>query len=65
VTASHTDLNLRVTHLPLGEVLEGTYKLSSKSLDVTTAGLQLYFRHESHIYIVTISSHSHSLILRY
>jgi hypothetical protein len=61
VVDGYTDLKLRVTHLSLGEALEGTYNLSNKSLGVTTAGLQLYIRHESRIYIVTISSHSHSL----
>jgi hypothetical protein len=56
-----TDLKLKVIHLPLGEALQGTYDLSNKSLGVSTKGLQLYILHKTHVFIVTISTYSHSL----
>jgi hypothetical protein len=56
-----TNLKLKVIHLPLGEALQVTYDLSNESLGVTTDGLQLYILHKTHVFIVTISTHSHSL----
>jgi hypothetical protein len=61
VADGFTDLKLKVVHLPLGKALQATYDLTNKSLRVTTAGLQLYILHKSHVFIVTISTHSHSL----
>jgi hypothetical protein len=56
-----THLKLKVVHLPLGKALQATYDLANKNLRVTTAGLQLYILHKSHVFIVTISTHSHTL----
>jgi hypothetical protein len=61
VADGFTDLKLKVVHLPLGKALQATYNLTNKNLGVTTAGLQLYILHKSHVFIVTISTHSHSL----
>jgi hypothetical protein len=61
VADGFADLKLKVIHLPLGEALQATYELSNKSLNATTDGLQLYILHKSHVFIVTISTHSHSL----
>jgi hypothetical protein len=61
VSDGYSDLKLKVVHLHLGEALQGTYVLTNKSLGVTTDGLQLYILHKTHVYIVTISTYSHSL----
>ncbi len=61
VADGFTDLKLKAVHLPLGKALQATYDLTNKSLRVTTAGLQLYILHKSNVFIVTISTHSHSL----
>jgi len=61
VADGYQDLKLNVVHIPLGEALEAMYVLTNKSLGVSTAGLQLYIRHKTHVFIVTISTHSHSL----
>lgn len=61
VADGFTDLKLKIVHLPLGKALQATYDLTNKSLRVTTAELQLYILHKSHVFIVTISTHSHSL----